>query len=119
MSGSCAAMRRVRGLVAALAYAGAVLLSAAPAVAGEPFTQLYDAPAEAAEGLSEEALSQKKAWLPVKENDTTHRIKGCAVFLNAQFVFLKFEDRLGILTGVIVLSQQFGIAVKLAVAQRL
>jgi len=75
-----------------LAYVGVALLPAGPVVAGEPFTQLYDAPAAAAAALSEKALSQKSGWLPVRENDTTHRIKGCAVFMNDKIVAVLQKD---------------------------
>ena len=78
--------RRAAGLVAAWACAGAVLSHAGPVRAAEPFTRIYDAPAEAVAALSEKTLSQKSGWRQVKEGDTAHRFQGCAVFLNDKVV---------------------------------
>ncbi len=89
---SCMALRRVSRLAAALACVGVAALRAPPAAAAEPFTRVYDAPAEAVAGLSEKTLSRKTGWLPVKENDTTHRFKGCAVFMNDKIVAVLHGD---------------------------
>ena len=64
----------------------AILWGALAAASPEPFTRLYDAPAETAAGLSETMLSTKSNWRTVKPNDTTHRFRGCAVFLNDKVV---------------------------------
>ena len=80
------ASRRLSGFAAAWAYVAVVSLHAGAAWAVKPFTRIYDAPAEAVAALSEKMLSQKKGWLPVRENDTTHRFGRSVVFLNDKIV---------------------------------
>jgi hypothetical protein len=80
------APRRGSRFLAALAWAVAVAWQATGAPAADPSARLYDVPPKVAAALSDEALSRRSAWLPVKENDTTHRFKGCPVFLNDKIV---------------------------------
>ena len=63
-----------------------VWLTAAPAPAAEPFTRLYDAPAETVAALSEKGLAEKQGWAAVREGDTDHRFQGAAVFMNDKIV---------------------------------
>ena len=86
MSRSRRVLWHVPVLVAAVACVGAFPPRAPAAPAGRPFTEVYDAPAEAAAALSGKALSQKARWVQVRENDTTHRFNGCTVFLNDKIV---------------------------------
>ena len=101
MSGKGPAMgRTVRWMVALTTLAVALLLVRQAAAAQEkkqrtnvePFTRIYDAPTEAAAALSQKTLAQKSGWVHVEEGDTTHRFKGCAVFLNDKIVAVLHKD---------------------------
>ena len=85
-------LRRVPAFAAALACAAALSFRAGAAPAAEPFTRIYDAPAEAAAALSEKTLAQKTGWRAAKQNDTAHRFKGCAVLLNDKIVAVLDKD---------------------------
>ncbi|HUS93301.1 MAG TPA: hypothetical protein VM695_15695 [Phycisphaerae bacterium] len=73
-------------LLVAVACVGALSAHAPAAPVRQPFTEVYDAPAEAAAALSEKSLSHKARWVRLRENDTTHRFNGCTVFLNDKIV---------------------------------
>lgn len=92
MSSSFVVLRRVSPFVAALACVGMVSLHKEPALAVEPFTYVYDAPAEALAALSDKTLSQKRNWVAVKEDDTAHRFTGAAVFMNDKIVAVLDRD---------------------------
>jgi len=79
---SCIVFTRVSPLVAVTVCLALVSLSATSIPAAEPFTYVYDAPADQAVPLSDKALAKKARWVPIGQDDTTHRFKGCAVFMN-------------------------------------
>jgi hypothetical protein len=85
-------LRRVSRFAAAWAWVGVAALHVGAGSAAEPFTCVYDAPAETAAGLSEKTLSRKTGWLPVKPGDTTHRFRGCTVFMNDKIVAVLHGD---------------------------
>jgi len=74
------------GVMVALAYVGPAPGQAAPAPAADPRTHVYDVPEHAIASLSEKVLARKEGWLAIGEDETAHRFKGCAVFLNDKIV---------------------------------
>ena len=83
---SCTVLVRVSPLVAIMVCFAVASLSATSLPAAEPFTYVYDAPADQVVPLSDKALVKKTRWVPIRENDTAHRFKGCAVFMNDKVV---------------------------------
>ena len=89
---SCMVVGRISCFAAALACVGAASLHAESVSPASPFTRIYDVPEEKVAALSEKALLKPSGWLAIKENDTTHRFKGCAVFMNDKIVAVLGKD---------------------------
>jgi hypothetical protein len=74
------------GFAVLIAGGGGLYFGAEAAAVTEPFTSLYDIPEGSAETLSAQRLSERSGWSKLKEDDTTHRFGGCAVFMNDKVV---------------------------------
>jgi len=91
-----AVFQRTTTSAVVLAYMATVLLPAGPAPAAQPFTRLYDAPAEATATPSEKGLAEKPNWTAIQEGDTAHRFQGAAVFMNDKIVAVLRGDASGV-----------------------
>ncbi|MFO8014444.1 MAG: hypothetical protein R6X20_14190 [Phycisphaerae bacterium] len=86
MQQACAVLRRSPGLAPVLTCVATVLLSAAATAAVQPFTRLYDAPAETVSPLSKKDVMEKRGWTAIRESDTAHCFQGAAVLMNDKIV---------------------------------
>lgn len=92
--------RKICFVVAVLvpACVGAASLHADSVSPASPFTRIYDVPAEKVAALSDKdkTLLKPGGWRAIEEDDTTHRFKGCAVFMNDKIVAVLGKDSPGV-----------------------
>ena len=93
---SCMVVGRISCFAAVLSCVGAASLQANSVSPAEPFTRIYDVPVAEIAALSEKAVLKPSGWMAIKEDDTTHRFKGCAVFMNDKIVAVLGKNRPGV-----------------------